>query len=518
MFNFITEKILSFLKRVNIPIFLILIFLPLRLINLGYSEYICDETFALDYLRKNDSFYSSEFLLSQHKGPIQYIVGGITYMVLGTVFNEYIYRLPFALVNVLSIVVFYLFVKNVFKNRFIAFTSAFLLGVNGYILAFGRIFQYQSFNLLFSFLSLYFFSKIQYQNVKDSNKSLYINSVTGTFFFCLSLLSHWDAVFVLPYIFYVLINDFFIKKAYSRETKTRFILFNLLILSTLVIFYFIPYVKNYVLSIENQAYFRNRINPDFVDITKYIKRVKFIFFRLKLYNPFLSVGVYLLALLSSFLFMRKAWLYVLWFLVEFLIFTSIFINPGTHIYNMFIPLTILAGISCDYFIKRLSNRVGIKKIFIFSLSFLLIFYYYQSYILFVDHKKEYPWKEKNVLLFKAGIFTEEEKSKYMLNNKIGFPLRREWEKVAVILNDYEITNNLPLGSMSVETNENECPVNFYLDRTVDRSNSRFLVAIKNPLSLVNDYKGFASRVKDKEFLSNVKGRFGDILAHIYVAN
>ena len=106
------NKNLPLIKKIYPVLLILALMVPLRFINLGYSEYICDESVALSYLKLNGSFYSWDFLLLQHKGPMQYLIAGITYLLSGSVFNEHIYRVPFAVINISSIVVLYFFLKT----------------------------------------------------------------------------------------------------------------------------------------------------------------------------------------------------------------------------------------------------------------------------------------------------------------------------------------------------------------------------------------------------------------------
>lgn len=512
------EKAVSLLNKIPLPLLLLILLLPLRLIYLGYSEYICDETVALNWLRLNDSFYSTEFLLLQHKGPMQYVIAGIVFLITKTVFNEYTFRLPFALANCLSLVVFYLFIKNVTKNKWAAFVSAFLFGVNGFLVAFGRIFQYQDLNLLFSISSLYFYSKISADGEKED--SVIKNSAVGTVFFCLSLLSHWDAVFIVPYLLFVIFKNVILKQEYSRKFKSKFILVNFLTLLLLAVFYLIPYLKYFINSAENQAYFQTRVGPSAISWGKFVGRVQFIIFRIKLYNPLLFFEFCIAVLALSLVFIKKTWFYLAWFVAEMLVFTLIFTSPGTHIYNIFIPLAVSLALSLSgvfNFLGKRSNRV--KIIFtplVFAVPiFFMSFFYYQSYVLFVDHSPEYPWKSKIVAKKEVGKFSVWERKNYLSNNKIGFPLRREWKQIEDAMAEYEKENDIPVGSIGAETNENLCPASFYTGRRLGKFPSRFIVAIRYPLSLVNDYKNF-SRIKNKELIKVIKNEAGDTVASVYV--
>ncbi len=523
------DKSIKLFKRIMLkiplPVAIVLLMIPLRFINLGYSEYICDESVALDWLRVNKSFYPVDFFISLHKGPMQYLIGGLIFLITHDVFNELVYRIPFALANCLSIAVFYLFIKNLTKNKFTAFVTAMLLGINGLIVAFGRIFQYQSFNLLFSILTLYFYSEIakNVESVSQKNENKIIkNGILGTIFFCLSLLSHWDAIYVLPFVCLILLRDVLFKKNVPSKLKKKFLLLNFLVIASLALVYLIPYLKYFLNSAENQAYFQGRVSPSLITFSKFIDRIKFIIFRIKLYNPLIFLESYLLLLVVSFLFIKKTYFYLLWFVSEILIFTLIFTNPGTHIYNIFIPLLTCISLGINQvlifiFKGKIKNEKKFRIFIPFALLFLIVFLYYQSYLVFVDHTNEYPWRKKTVLGFEIGNFLNKEKEKYLTNHKIGFPLRREWEQIEIILKDYEKEMGLEVGSTKIQSNENTCPISFYTGRKRSDSGKRFVVAIRYPLSLVNDYKRFSGE-KNKDLISIIKNNTEDSVAQIYITS
>lgn len=517
------NHLVNLLKKIPLPLILLFLMIPLRLINLGYSEYICDESVALSWLKNTGKFYSTDFLLSQHKGPVQYLIAGMIFLLSRDIFTEVIYRIPFAFANCFAIVVFYLFVRNVTKNKYSALISTFLFGVNGLILVFGRVFQYQSLNLLFSSLSLYFYSNISLRKNENGygiEKSIIKNSVAGTIFFCLSLLSHWDAVFILPYVGFVIFKDVLFKKDLSRVFKKKFVSINLLIILILSVLYLFPYIKYFINSSENQSYFQGRVRPSSINKRSIISMVNFITFRMRLYNPLLFLELNIGILLLSFFSINKNWFYIFWFFLELLIFTFIFTSPGTHIYNLLLPLTINASIFIDYLFKHVSNiKIPSRSLIITSLLLLTIttlaFFYYQSYVLFVDHNPEYPWRAKAILNMEVGKFSSAEKAKYLVNNKIGFPLRREWLKIENSLANYEREKGIAVGSTPIQSNENYCPVVFYTGRTLSDSGKRFIVAIKYPLSFVNDYKRF-SGVKEKDLIETITGEHGQVCGYNYI--
>lgn len=154
------------------------------------------------------------------------------------------------------------------------------------------------------------------------------------------------------------------------------------------------------------------------------------------------------------------------------------------------------------------------------LLMIMGFLYYQSYLLFVDYKKEYPVKDKKLLVFKIKGIKESDRKFYRnfeYNNKIGFPYSRRWKQASKIMREYEINNDIELYSIPIETNDITYPIQFYTNRDFTSTGKRFVLAVKYPMSLVNDYKNF-SRAKDKTLLEKIQSRYGDTLILLYITD
>ena len=130
---------------------LILLSAPLRFYQLGFSDYIPDEPGA--FLLNNDpaktGMSATSFFMGQRKGPMQFLISHIPYLITKNFNNEFAQRLPFAVFNTLAVVMFYLFVRNITNNRLVGIVAAVLFSLNGFAVAFGRTAQYQSLNMFF---------------------------------------------------------------------------------------------------------------------------------------------------------------------------------------------------------------------------------------------------------------------------------------------------------------------------------------------------------------------------------
>jgi len=348
-----------------------------RLINLGYSEFQDDEKKALIRLKANQNVI--EFFMDQRKGPMQFFVTSIPLLLNGwDTTDELNIRLPFSVIGSLAVVFLYLLLIRVTGNTTVSFLVALFFTVNGFFIGFGRIAQYQNLNLFFSFLSLLLFSIS-----RDKGRNLIFWSNLGSVAWSLSLLSHWDAVFFLVPIFYY-VALILTSSNHSKRQKIIFVVSNLLTIILLLLPFLIPYFFSQVSNDSNMEYLSRRVG-----ISTYGYQNHLSIFRL--YNPHIALYLYgALALLSIFN-LRKSWVYVLWFLVNFFSILLFMSKPGTHIYNYVIPIFFLIALG----LSPIRNKL---LLFIASLIILFIICIlgYQSYRLFLHNSPEYPWNDKYI--------------------------------------------------------------------------------------------------------------------------
>ena len=453
----------------------------LRFGHLGYSDYIPDETTVMDHYKDNGPVLDLVYLAKQRKGPMQWLIVLTTNFLYRDVFNELVFRIPFALASVLSIVFFYKFLEEHTKNKYLAIFAAFLFGVNGFMVAFGRIVQYQSLNLLFSSISLYLFAK--FLNEKDAKYCLY-----GTVFFAFSLLAHWDAVFILPYIIYVFI----------KRENLKLVFFSGLLTLVLYMPFFVPFAFfNYFSGEKHDNYFENRIGlRNEFNLTE-------IRFKNALYNPFLFLQFSLAMLLISLIWVRKYLIFWIWFIFTLAVFAFFVRAPGTHVYNMVIPLTILTAAAFVEVAKLLPKDY---RLIPFGLALIIGgFLYYQSYLIFIDLGKQYPWEQEDVFRYKTKNYDHGN----LTNNIIGFPHGRNWTEIREFIHSQE-----GFKQHTFFTNENSAMAAFYLDMTYERSSKMYVIGVKDPYSFVTDYK--FSQLRSKKTVKTVKDVNGNTLAKIYL--
>ncbi len=386
---------------------LIIITLWLRLVNLGYSNYQGDEIKAL-YRPKPDQNLL-DFLLHQRKGPIQFLITYIMSFFNSNYDNEFLLRLPFALAGIFAIYFFYKLVRLEFGHK-IAFYSSFFVASNGLFVAFARIVQYQSFVILFLVLALYFLSlSTKYNHLRIYG--LYL----GMGFWGLSILAHYDGIFVAPFVFYLAYRWYI-----NNRNQRQYLICAIICFIALVSVFYIPFFLS--ISESTKQYWSDRISRQSVSSLKTFTT----------YNPFLIIYLYLFLGLWGLVRIKENFSIFLWFLFPCL-FLEIFVsNPGTHIYTYVLPFCILMAFGLEEIQSRLKNCINFS-----FLSAIYIICFYFSHLLFVDNQQEYPWEDKKVL-----FLTVRKQSRQSL---FGFPYYRHWEKVGAYLqstgsNGYFATN------------------------------------------------------------------------------
>lgn len=488
------QKIINFVIYNKLIFSVILLALVLRFVNLGYSDFQGDEIKALFILDNNQSIV--QFLLDQRKGPVQFLITYFLKLIDPNYENQFLIRLPFAFAGTLSIVFFYYLIKNIFNQK-IAFYASLFFALNGLLIAFSRIVQYQSFVILFMIVSLYYLHK----------KNIYL----GLFFWALSIMSHYDGIFIFPigiYLIYVYLTDckkdnknviFFLKKIkINKKNLTNFLISGAISTIFLALFY-VPFILN--ISTSTQEYWLGRITglsstkissseylfsvyqPIYIVHIYYALTLIGIFYALLKFRRKINIKInFLKKLLPNFLKkiiddikieseFTKIVVLILWILFP-LLFLEIFVYiPGTHIYVYVIPTTILMALGLHMIEKIFNFNNFTSYIFIVISIIVFSFIFFQSYYIFVDNKFEYPYEEEKFL-----IWTFPKPNPVFHLSIFGFPYFRNWESISTFIKNY------PKTATHYSTNERESISRYYIDLKKDTSDAGFYVHIRNPQS------------------------------------
>ena len=469
--------------------FLIIIAGVLRFVNLGYSDYQGDEIKSLFLPTPGQSVWN--FLLEQRKGPLQFVVTWIIKLLDPSYDNQFLARLPFALAGLISVYFFYKLVKEHFGNRISLYATLFFL-TNGFLVAFSRIVQYQSLAIMFMLGALYFMT------LASVKKGFEIKGAfLGFFFWAISLLAHYDGVFIAPFFAY-LTYLWWTSVDFDKKKKLKVLIGAGLLSAIILGSFYIPFIIG--LSGKTLDYWQGRLSGDIsgkISSSVYLFTVYQPIYVIHFYKVIAALGFLLTAfsfiskksrfnlLLEKFsvstIYNKKALIALIAWIIPALIFYEKVVHiPGTHIYVYLIPLFIFLSFGI-YFIESIIKRIVGKNIgrsvFIYGVVLLFTFMYVQSYAVFVDNSVEYPWSEKKFLLWTFprpnGI--------YHLS-MFGFPYYRNWEGIR----DFLKTSALEPTIVAYSTNERKSLVRYFINLPKSSAKAGIFIYIKNPQSFINE--------------------------------
>jgi hypothetical protein len=168
-----------------------------RLAELGYSEFQGDEALAMISAAETLEGHADALFL-RGKGPGEVLLPMALWRLTGTV-NELIARLPFAIAGLLMMLTVYLLGRRLWGER-AGLIAAGLLALNGFMVGFSRIVQYQVLVVWMSALAL-----LCIWEWRADGRARWA-ALAGI---CLGagLLAHYDAILVIPALAYLQISN-----------------------------------------------------------------------------------------------------------------------------------------------------------------------------------------------------------------------------------------------------------------------------------------------------------------------
>lgn len=488
---------LKFLKENYQLLIIIVLSFVLRFIHLGYSDFQGDEIKALYLPLQDQSFFT--YIMDQRKGPVQFIITFLLKFIDPSYNNQFLIRLPFAIAGFLSVYFFFKLIEIHFGKK-IAFYSSLFLATNGFFIAFSRIVQYQSFVILFGILSLYFLT-LSSRVDKYKISGIYL----GLLSWALSILSHYDGVFIAPFAFYLLYEWFKNAKLTKKQKVTHFIISGILS-SVLMFSFYIPFAV--FVSDKTKDYWTSRISGEEsgkVSSSKYLFTV---------YQPIYVIHIYLILFAMGIIFIGLGLLrkkihelikvpeiitkafrgttdlmniineeklkiicLLLWIGLSVTAYEFIIFLPGTHIYNYIFPSFVILAfgfVTLESIVFKVFE-LNLVKVFNFLGIFLLFgFLFAQSYAVYVDNTKEYPWEQEKFL-----IWTFPNPSVVYHLSMFGFPYFRDWEGIRDFVLAHPEIN-------AYTTNERKSIARYYVGLEKGADKAGFYVHVKNPQSFTND--------------------------------
>jgi 4-amino-4-deoxy-L-arabinose transferase-like glycosyltransferase len=205
-----------------------------RVPNLGYSEFQGDEA---KVLVKAAAVIQGEqgALFLHNKGPAEILVTTFVYAMAGRV-TEGLARAPFTLANLGGVIALLMVGRRYFGRR-TGWWAAVLISLNGYFVAFARIVQYQS---LVFFMGCLIMLCIHWLWEGGRPRSVLI---LGALFTAAGLLAHYDMVFVLPSVGYLLLTRWLAHPDERRGILRWTMAAAFILLIALGLFY-VPYVQH----------------------------------------------------------------------------------------------------------------------------------------------------------------------------------------------------------------------------------------------------------------------------------
>jgi len=245
----------------------------------------------------------------------------------------------------------------------------------------------------------------------------------------LALLSHYDALFFLIPLFFIVGSKNFLK------------IFG--VGAVLSLIYYLPSLSLGYFETNTLGYLSKRL-----DGSGYLTNNSL--YTITVYNP---LFVYLILLLVFALvgisranktFSRAV---LVWFSVPFVVFQFVMLNPGTHVHNYVLPLIVLAGLG----FQHLATAVGKYKPLLTSVAVgvLVAVACIQTWVYVPKFNKGYPWQPSRLLSFSCDRVL----NSYHLY-LYGFPYNRGWDEVGTYFADKG-------GIRNFYTNDNETSSQYY---------------------------------------------------------
>jgi hypothetical protein len=459
---------------------LLLIAAFLRFGNLGYSEFQGDEARAMlmaaGAIRGED-----EILFMHRKGPVEILIPGVFYALYGAT-DELVARLPFAIANLTGLMCVYILARRMFLRRnLVALVAIGLLAVDGYLVAFGRIVQYQSIVFLTMALAIWC-AYTWYRG--GSHVLIWLVAI----FLAVGILAHYETVIVAPSIAWLFCARAR-REGWPLRQWIRGVLGPSLVFVAIVGAFYVPFVCHPTFALTAQYITDQRVGKGWLynNLSDFFWRATF--YSSTYYFVFLAVGLVALVIRSLYASLRPAFLAVLvtaafvagllaaaffpsiLVTVDFLAFFSIAVamivllvsprikteikvtllwfglpclialfltrKPKNHVYLMFPAWAVLAGVAFDRFVAVVDRwakwsswmeRIRRWGLVMICAVLLTVFGYY-VYIVFVRHRpnylREYPAAR---LPFYLSVHSDE----LPRVGFFGFPHRSGWKAVGAL--------------------------------------------------------------------------------------
>ncbi len=428
--GYITRRRVSFspLRGELVGGYIILIALAafLRFTYLDYAQFQGDEGKVM--LRVGAAIRGDDETLFFHKkGPAEILLPIIPYVLRGEM-NEFWARAPFAFASLVTVIAVYALGRRMFNNR-VGFIAGLLTAINGFLIAFARIVQYQSILLLmltlafFCFYRFYQEARAEVRGTAESTAHLSL----GSLFLGAGLLAHYDIIFITPAIVYLVLSPLGLNwRAYRKHLLPALCAFGVFAAVTLP--FYVPFVMHPHFAETYEYLSARRVGEGLLHNNLWDLTIVSTTYNSTYYAAFLALtGI---AVLVWWLRQRTdaGVSLLLWYFVPFAIFTFFMTKPGTH-YYVSAPAWSLAGAwVIDQIWREITARWhkgGRAALGLLGIAAYAVCTYY-IYMIFVQHDPEYirTYPQHRVRWYWTPYGDE-----YLCRANFGFPYQAGWKVI-----------------------------------------------------------------------------------------
>ena len=424
--------------RLMVLIGLLILAAAFRLPWLGYSEFQGDE--AIVMLKAAAAVQGRGDVLFLHKkGPAEILIPTALLALTGHLPEAWA-RLPFALAGLGGVALIYLLGREMASER-AGLWAALLMALNGYLVAFSRIVQYQSLVFFLSALALWCGYRFWQGGERAGRYLILAGLFTGV-----GLLAHYDAVFILPPLGYLVWARFRRRK----KGVLRPLLLTLALLTAILSSFYLPFVLHpHFQAARSYISARTGGRPPYLNLRHF-------WINSAIYNSIyyilLMVALLLLAVgwhLGRFLtgrgnrLAKASWI---WFAGPFLLYTFLLRDPRTHLYIMFPPWALVAGTALAWGLGRLRSWRGRAAGYGILAALLLLSAGY-LYLAFLQHT---PLYQRTYPQHRSALYPTPYGDRFPEMGIFGFPYRAGWKVIGalyqagVLQGDYDSNEEEPI--------------------------------------------------------------------------
>ncbi len=411
-------------RLLPVPVALLLLAILFRVPHLGYSEFQGDE--GLIMVRAAAALEGDDEELFLHaKGPVEILIPMASWS-LGGAINETWARMPFSWISVLGVLAMAKLGARWFSQR-TGWFAGMALAINGFLVAFGRIVQYQGVVVFMVLLAL-----LAFDRYRSTGRGP--DLVIGALFFAVAGLSHYDSVLFVPAAAVLLVLSI------ASRSPTRFhwrhMILAVLLASSVFALFYIPFIANPNFGRTAQYLAGDRVGSGIhlnFGSTWVMSTV---------YNSSYYIVVLVLLAIASLASRRGGLAAWLLFLVPALFYLVLVFDPRTHLYTIYVGLCLLAGNGADFVLGTATNsqdeqnerrpRIRVKMVLATGLYILCAGY---TWMVFVDHVPEY---QRTFPQHKSGLYWLSY-DEMPLFGRFGFPHQAGWHAVSALMADGEIS-------------------------------------------------------------------------------